>query len=504
MGAEYERLARRMKEISALAQVAGLVHWDQETMMPPRATAARAEQSAAISAVIHAKLTDPELGEALQRLAADGEGLSEDERACVREWRRDYEKATKIPEDLVRELAATASFAHEAWVEARSRSDFSLFVPWLEKMVELKRRQADCAGFRGVRYDALLDDYEPSLTVAELDPVMEDLRRGLVPIVAATRDSGVAVDETILARRFPEAGQEALAREMMAVVGIDGKASRLDRSAHPFCSGIAPTDVRITTRYDERWLTGSLFGVIHESGHALYEQGFEEQHLGTPLAEAASMGIHESQSRLWENIIGRGRPFVRFLFPRLKKRFPRPLAGVGPETFYRAINAVRPSLIRVEADEVTYNLHVVLRYEIEKALIAGEVRVQKLSALWNERMEGFLGVRPEDDADGVLQDVHWSGGMFGYFPTYALGNLYAAQWWHSLRGDIRGLESRIARGELVPVRTWLRDKIHRHGRRYTPSELVRRATGEPLDAKYFIDYLKGKFGEIYKIRWGEG
>lgn len=501
MNDRYKSVADKFKEISALAQVSGLVHWDLETMMPERGVAARAEQAAALSAVIHAKLIAPELGLALRQLAAEPAGRGEDERTCVREWLRDYEKATKLPEDLVRELSSTASLAHDAWVKARSRSDFPSFAPWIEKTIELKRRQADCLGFPHVRYDALLDDYEPHMTVAELDPVLDDLRRGLMPIVAAIRDSGVAIDGRFLTRRFPEAGQEELCREMMAVVGIDTKASRLDRSAHPFCSSIAPVDVRITTRYDERWMTGSLFGVIHESGHALYEQGFEERHFHTPLAESASMGLHESQSRLWENVIGRSRPFVRFLLPRLKKKFPRPLAGVGPEAFYRAINRVEPSPIRVEADEVTYNLHVVLRYEIEKALIAGEIAVKDLPGIWNEKMEAYLGIRPANDAEGVLQDVHWSGGMFGYFPTYALGNLYAAQWWHAIRKACRGIEAQIARGELGPVRQWLREKVHRHGRRFTPAELARQATGGPLDSRYFISYLKEKFGEIYRIRW---
>lgn len=501
MNDRYRCVAQKFKEISALAQVSGLVHWDQETMMPERGTATRAEQAAAISGVIHEKLVAPTLGEALRQLAAEPAELTEDERVCVREWLRDYEKATKLPEDLVRELSSTASLAHEAWGRARRESDYALFAPWLEKTVELKIRQADCLGFPNVRYDALLDDYEPHMTVAELDPLLEELRRGLVPIVAAIRDARTAVDDSVLTRRFPEIGQEEICREMMAIVGLDPKASRLDRSAHPFCMGIAPTDVRITTRYDERWMIGSLFGVIHESGHALYEQGFEERHFDTPLAESASMGLHESQSRLWENVVGRSRPFVRFLLPRLKKKFPRPLKGIGSEALYRAINRVEPSLIRVEADEVTYNLHVVLRYEIEKGLIAGDIAVKDLPGIWNEKMEAYLGVRPQDDAEGVLQDVHWSGGMIGYFPTYALGNLYAAQWWHAIRKDHRDIESKIARGELAPIRKWLREKIHRHGRRFTPIQLAERATGGPLDSKYFLSYLKRKFGEIYKIKW---
>ena len=500
MNIAFEQCEKRMKEVASLAQASGLVHWDEDTMMPERGLSARAAQAEALSAVIHEKLVDHSLGDALRALASDPSGLSDDQGVCVREWLRDHEKSAKLPEDLVRELASTCTMSRGAWVKARQNSDFGLFAPWLEKTVELKRRQADCMGYSGVPYDALLDDYEPYMTCRELDPVMENLRAGLVPLAAAIADSGVAIDARVLSRRYPVDGQEKIARAVMLAIGVDPAASRLDRSAHPFCSGIAPTDVRITTRYNERMLTAALYGVIHESGHALYEQGLPEEHMGTPLAEAVSLGVHESQSRLWENVVGRSRPFIAWILPKLKKLFARQLKGFGAEGFYRAVNMVRPSPVRVEADEVTYNLHVVLRYEIEKALLAGEIESNELPAIWNERMVRYLGVRPANDAEGVLQDVHWSAGLFGYFPTYSLGNLYSAQWWRSIRREVRGVDKKIAGGDFGPVLGWLRKKIHCQGRRYPASELCIRATGEPLCAQYFIDYLKAKYGDIYDIR----
>lgn len=501
MRAEYEKCARQMREIAALAQTAGLLSWDQEAMMPERAIEARAKQSEAISAAIHEKLTDRELGDSLLSLASDPAGLAEDERVCVREWLRDHEKSAKLPEALVRELASTASLSQEAWARARTRRDFSIFSPWLEKTVDLKRRQAECMGYALSPYDALLDDYEPHMTCAALSPLMENLRLELVPMVAAIADSKRRIAALPIGRKFPEAAQEKLSREVMAALGLDLRAARLDRSAHPFCCGMAPTDVRITTRYDERLFTQSLYGVIHESGHALYEQGLPEERMGTPLCEAVSLGIHESQSRFWENVVGRSMPFVRFILPRLRRAFGSSMRGVRADAFYRAINRVEPSLIRVEADEVTYNLHVVLRYEIEKALIEGDVSVAELPALWNERMKAYMGLVPEDDSQGLMQDIHWSAGLFGYFPTYALGNLYSAQWWNAIKKDVRGTDAKIAAGEFGPILAWLRKNIHRHGRRYSASELVLKATGEPLGAGHFTGYLRKKFGDIYGIRW---
>jgi len=489
-----------MKEISSLSQVFALLHWDEDTMMPERGIDSRAEQAEALSGIIHEKIVSRSLGESLRALSADSSKLSEGERVCVREWLRDHDRSVKLPEKLVRELSSTATLSRKAWMEASRASDFAIFAPWLGKTVELKRRQAECLGYSGVPYDALLDDYEPHMTVAELDPIMENLRAGLVPLVAAIADSGVKNDLRALSLRYPAEKQEIVAREVMSAMGVDSTASRLDRSAHPFCSGISPTDVRITTRYNEKLFTSSLYGVIHESGHALYELGLPGEHARTPLAEAVSLGIHESQSRFWENVVGRSLPFVSWMMPKLKKLFPRQLRGIGAASFYRAINAVRPTSIRVEADEVTYNLHVVLRYEIEKALISGEAEVSGLPSLWNDKMREYLGIEPEDDASGVLQDIHWPSGLFGYFPTYSLGNLYSAQWWHRIRRDVSGVDKMIARGDFKPILSWLRSNIHSQGRRYPASELVVKATGRPLDAGHFICYLNEKYGDIYGVR----
>jgi carboxypeptidase Taq len=489
-----------MREITALSAAAGLASWDQMTMMPPRATDVRALLMSAISGVVHDKALDPDLGIWLKELAANPVGLTAAEQACVREWLRDHELSIKLPPDLVRELARVTTLSHKAWDKARHTSDFSLFAPWLEKIVRLKRRGAECLGYAQVPYDALLDIFEPGTTVATLDPIMQSVREGLVPIVAAIVDARHQLDERPLRHRFPEAAQEALCREVMAKAGLDPEASRLDRSAHPFCLGLAPTDARITARYSETSLPQALYSVIHEMGHALYEQGLPEKDYGSPMCEAVSFGMHESQSRLWENFIGRSEPFARFLLPRLRKHFPPQMRGVNTGKLYRALNSVHRSAIRVEADEVTYNLHVVLRYELEKSLINGDTRVRDLPHLWNEAMQKLLGLKPKNDAEGVLQDTHWAQGMIGYFPTYALGNLYAAQLWQALQKKIPGIETKIARGDFKPILAWLRQNIHRHGRRYKPLELLKRATGHPLDARHFLEYLKVKFGKLYGIK----
>jgi len=503
MKKKYPELKRRMKEAQAIGAASGLAGWDQETMMPPKAAGSRAEQLAALAGVYHEKTTEPAIGRLLRKLTKDGKGLGSGERACVREWMRDYRRATKLPVDLVRELAKVTSLAQDAWIKARRASDFGSFAPWLKRVVALKRREAKCLGYKGHPYDALLDAYEPEMTVEMLDPIIEGLREGLVPIVAALLGARKKPDSRVLTRRYPEALQEELCREVMGIMGVDREASRLDRSAHPFCCGMAPTDVRITTRFNERWLPQALYGVMHESGHALYEQGLPMKQHGTPLAEAVSLGVHESQSRLWENMIGRSLPFVKFIHPRLKKRFPAQLAGVGPRELFRALGRVEATPIRVESDEVTYNLHIVLRYDLEKALLVGDIGVRDLPGLWNDRMKELLGITPKDDAHGVLQDTHWAQGLIGYFPTYLLGNLNAAQLWHRIRRDVPAVDSKIAKGSLGPILKWLRERVHRHGRRFPPAELIRRATGRPLSPGYFIEYLKGKYGEIYDISsWG--
>ncbi|MBI4212504.1 MAG: carboxypeptidase M32 [Deltaproteobacteria bacterium] len=500
MNQTYEQCQAYMKDLSALSGAMGLLGWDQETMMPKKATEARSEQISALAGVLHERATAKQLGDWLHELRANSSELSADEQPCVREWLRDYEKSVKIPPELAKELAKTTSLSQHAWAEARKKSDFAAFAPWLKKVVDLKRQQADALGYEGVRYDALLDNYEPRMTVKELDPIIEGVRQGLVPIVAAIHESKKKITNVLITKKYPEAQQEKLCREVVVAMGLDGDMSRMDRSTHPFCGGTHATDVRITTRFSEKWLPAALYGAIHEAGHGLYEQGVDPKYYGTPLAESISLGIHESQSRLWENLVGRSEPFSRYLFPKLKKYFPSVVRSANAQKFYEAINTVKPSFIRVEADEVTYNLHVVLRYEIERALIGGDIQVKELPGVWNDKMQTYFGIRPKKDADGVMQDVHWSAGLFGYFPTYLLGNLYAAQWWEKIQKKIPDLNQQIAKGKFLVLREWLRENIHRHGRRYSASELVERVTGKSLTAEPFLAYLHAKYGNLYGIK----
>ncbi len=496
----YRECFDSIKDISALGAISGVIGWDQETMMPPNAAGVRAEQSAVLASVVHEKFTSPKIGAMLRKLSKKGALLPSIEKANIRETLIDYKKSTCLPKELVRDLAKVGSLSQDAWIKARKRSNFKAFAPWLKKMVDLKRKEAEALGYEGTPYNALLDGYEPGMTTGELDPIIEEVRAGLVPIAKAIRSSREKIDISFLKKRFPENEQELLCREAMKIVGVEADSSRLDRSTHPFCCGMAPTDVRITTRYNERWMPQSLYGVMHESGHALYEQGLDMKHHGTPMGEAVSLGIHESQSRLWENLVGRSLPFVKFIFPKIKKLFPTQLKGVRAKDFYRAVNTVKASIIRVEADEVTYNLHILIRYEIEKDLIAGNIEVNDLPNIWNSKMKEYLGITPRNDSDGVLQDTHWASGLFGYFPTYLLGNLYSAQFWAKLSGKIKGIDKKIEKGELTEIRNWLRKNIHHHGRRYSASELVKRSTGKPLSAKFFLNYLETKYGEIYKFK----
>ncbi|HEX4613430.1 MAG TPA: carboxypeptidase M32, partial [Urbifossiella sp.] len=374
--------------------------------------------------------------------------------------------------------------------------------PYLEKVVALKRQEAQAVGYTGHPYNALLDEYEPGATVAEVREVFAGLTRDLVPLITAVGESGKKPDRAVLERDFPTDRQKVFAEAAAAAFGFDFAAGRLDTTAHPFCSGVGPGDCRITTRYNPRFFSEAFFGVLHETGHGLYEQNLPADHFGTPLGGACSLGIHESQSRLWENQVGRGRAFWGHFFPRLQQTFPTALAGVEFDRFYFAVNEVRPSLIRVEADEATYNLHVALRFELELGLVSGDLAVADLPGAWNERFKALLGLDVPDDARGCLQDIHWSFGGIGYFPTYTLGNLYAAQLMAAARRDLGGadeLDADFRRGEFGRLRTWLGERVYRHGQRFRAGELCRRATGESLSARAFISYLNEKFGPLYGV-----
>ena len=498
----YDALRAELREIGLLSSVRAVLDWDEQTQMPPRGATHRAGQVSLLAKMIHARLTSARVGDLLAA-AGDEVGANGDDDAAVnvRETRRTYDRARKLPPELVEELARTGVLAQQAWAEARRKSDYPAFRPWLEKIVALKCREADCVGYAsGNRYDALLDEYEPGETAANVKRTFDALRGPLVELVRKIMDSPRKAPLEILQRHYPAAAQEKLARNAAAAVGFDFSAGRLDTSTHPFCTGLGPGDTRMTTRYDEHYFGDAFFGVLHETGHALYDQGLPPEHFGTPRGEAVSLGIHESQSRLWENLVGRSRAFWRRFMPLAREAFPHALAGVGDDDWHFAINDVRPSLIRTEADEATYNLHVMLRFELEQAMLSGDVSAADVPAAWNERMRDYLGVTPPDDARGCLQDIHWSGGAIGYFPTYTLGNLYAAQLFEQARKDLGDLDAMFAAGEFMPLLGWLRKNVHAHGKRYLPRDLVRRVTGEDLSPEPLLRHLRGKASDLYKVR----
>ena len=502
------RLKELDREARLLEHVAAIISWDQETYMPSAAVEERAEQQALLQSLAHERNTAPEVGDLLAAAGAgpddDAHDVSEELRArlgevdaaFLREKRRQFRQATRLPARLVRELAETGSRGQSAWAHARQNNAYAEFKPWLSRLIGLNREMADALGHGGQRYDALLDQYEPYMTTGQVAEVFARLREGLVPLVARIAEQP-QVDDAFLGARFPVDRQEEMSRQVMAALGYGEARGRLDRSAHPFTTTLGSHDVRITTRYDEALLMSSLFSTIHETGHALYELGVDEELHGTLLAEGTSLGIHESQSRMWENMIGRSRPFWQHWMKSLHALFPSQLDGVDVDRFYRAANRVQPSLIRVEADEVTYSLHVILRFELEQQLISDQLSVDDLPDAWNAMMERYLGIRPQRDAEGVLQDVHWSFGAFGYFPTYALGNLYAAQFLRVMEHELPGMWSDVAAGRTNGILEWLRSRIHRHGRVRSAARLVGAITGGPLDPQPFLDYLNAKYGEIY-------
>ena len=491
----YEQFCERIRELSDLGNSAGYLSWDQEVCMPKRGAEARAQALGTLAGIHHEKLTDQGLVDLIEAL--QGQDLDDNAAINVREAARTQQRALNLPKELVVELSRTQSLAHEAWVEARSADDFGHFQPWLEKLLELQRRVADAVGYEGSVYNAFLDEYEPHARVEQMGPLLEQLRVRLVPLVGAILDKARGTDPAF-AGHWDVDRQESFGRQVIGELGFDWDAGRLDVSVHPFCGGAGPHDVRLTTRYQADQLTSSLFGIIHETGHGLYEQGLPGEQAGLPVCESISLGIHESQSRMWENMVGRSRPFWQYQLPRLQAVFPE-LKNVDVEQMYREVNRVEASMIRVEADEVTYNLHILLRFELEQAMVSGEISVADLPGLWNERMESYLGIRPANDAEGVLQDIHWSGGLMGYFPTYTLGNLYAAQFFVQAREDLGDLDEQFDRGDTATLLRWLRENIHSQGRRLTATELVTQVTGRPLGIDDLMNYLEGKFGELYDL-----
>jgi carboxypeptidase Taq len=497
----YDDLIRRVKEARLLESCSSLLGWDERTYMPPAGSAHRAEQMALLARLTHEMLTAPALGELLG--AVEGTALIEDARSVAavnaREIRRAYDRAVKLPKALVEELARTATRAQQVWQEARQANDFPMFQPWLEKIVRLKRQEADAIGYRAHPYDALLDEFEPGATTKELTALFAELRRDLAPLAATIASSGRRPKTEILERDFPVDRQQIFGQAAAAAIGFDFSAGRLDVTTHPFCSTPGPGDCRLTTRYHPRHFNEAFFGVLHEAGHGIYEQGLLAEHFGTPMGSAVSLGIHESQSRLWENQVGRSRVFWEHFFPRARQVFLSSLAGVALDDFVFAINEVRPSFIRVEADEVTYNLHVIVRFELEQALISGDLKPADVPAAWTEKFRQSFQLMPPDDAKGCLQDIHWSFGGIGYFPTYTLGNLYAAQFMERARLDLGDLDGDFRHGDFGRLKRWLNENIHQAGQRDRANDLCRRVTGQSLSHRPFIEYLRRKYQPLYGV-----
>ncbi|MGV3722437.1 MAG: carboxypeptidase M32 [Actinomycetota bacterium] len=499
MSEELQALKARLADIHNLGMAGAVLDWDQQTYMPPGGVAARAEQKATLSKLGHELFTDDRTQTLLARAEAACQGLPEDDddAALLRMARRDLDKATRIPAALVEEKSRVTSLAQEEWAKARAANDYAAFAPWLERIVELERRTAEALGYKERLYDALVDLYEPGMTSRKLDEVFEELKRETVPLVKTISANQSAVDDSVLHREYDETAQKQFAEAVLADCGFDFTRGRQDRSVHPFCTHFSRNDVRLTTRYDRNFLSMALFGSLHEMGHGLYEQGPAPSLEGTLLSSGASLGLHESQSRLWENLVGRSRGFWKHYYPKLQETFPAQLQDISSESFYRAINRSGPSLIRVEADEVTYNLHIIIRYEMENELLEGRLSVADAPEAWNARMESYLGLTPPDNRHGILQDVHWSIGIMGYFPTYSLGNILSVQLFEKAIQEVPSIPDDIEHGRFEPLLTWLRANVHQYGRKLLPDELIQRATGSTLTVTPYVRYLKSKLGELY-------
>jgi carboxypeptidase Taq len=491
--AELVALGELLAPLTDLRALGALTFWDQNTMMPPRGAAARADASATLERIAHEHQTDPEVGRLLDSLEGwvhNADPDSEEVR-LIAQARRDFEKAVRVPADLAADMSYAAALGQQAWVQARAASDFRLFRDALARQLELRHRYVACFTGYEHAYDVLLDDFEPELTTEELRPLLADLREALVPLVAEHADPDRQPYEGLFAGPWEPDVQHAAIIDVLEAVGFEREGWRLDAAPHPFAQGLDPSDIRITTRYDRHDFGTAFFAALHEFGHGLYEAQIPRRLVRTPLGRPVSLGVHESQSRLWENVVGRGKPFCTWLAPRLSRTLPG-LAGLDGARLFKAVNGVKPSLIRVEADETTYNLHIILRFELELAMIEGGLAVDDVPAAWNDGVQRFLGIEVTDDAHGVLQDIHWGGGLIGYFPTYTLGNLMAAQMWERTEADLPGLDEQLATGRFGPLREWLRGAVHDKGAALLPRELLARATGQELSIEPFVRYLSGK------------
>jgi len=503
MREHYDSLVTQLEEISRLGHVMGLLHWDQEVIMPQGGAESRAGQLATLAGIFHEKTTAPVLGDWLDQLESCPEAHFNTHEWCnIQEARREYDRETKVPKDLVQEIAELGSKGHHIWVQARKDNKFSDFAGVLTRLIELKKQWAHCVDPDQHPYDVNMDVYERGFTMAQADPLFDRLKSELIPLIKSIQESSYQPDCAFMAGRFPIEKQEQLGKQISSDMGFSFDHGRMDVSVHPFCGGGDSTDVRITTRYREDNFVESLYAVIHETGHGLYEQGRMSESRALPVSESLTTGIHESQSLFWERMIAQQKSFCAHYLDLFRETFPDNLNRIDLQTFYEGINASQPSFIRVEADEVTYPMHVILRYEIEKGLFDGTFAVQQLPKIWNDKMEDYLGIRPPSDQQGVLQDVHWSGGSFGYFPSYTLGAMYAVQFYNSLKKEMPDLEEQIAQGKLSLVKNWLNKNIHSQGRLYSTEDLLRKVTGEILNPEYFISYIKNKYQKIYRLNSG--
>jgi len=505
IGDRFGLLVDRLRRKALMQSCGSVLSWDEQTYMPAGGAEHRADQLALLSGEAHAQATDSALGGLIAELesAAPGELGEADgpQAATLREARRAYDRANCLPRRLVEDLSRVTTMAQQAWVSARREQDFVAFLPFLEKVVALKREEAAAIGFAegGEPYDALLEDFEPGATSAWVESVFTPLRLATVELLDAIRGSSVELPVDILTRSYPVEAQREFGRSAAKRIGFSFDQGRLDEAPHPFCSGFGPGDCRLTTRYDEHHFPGAFFGTLHESGHGIYEQGLDRTAYGTAGGESCSLGIHESQSRMWENFVGRGEPFWEFLFDDARSAFPTALGGESRERFVAAINDVRPSMIRVEADEVTYNLHIMMRFELERALIAGTLEPADVATAWNETFTRDFGITPANDSEGCLQDIHWSAGLLGYFPTYALGNMYAAQFFDAAESAVGPLDSQFAAGDFRPLKEWLNREIHQRGRQFRANVLVKVVTGNELSHEPLVKHLSERFRKIYQV-----
>lgn len=495
-------LKTRLAAIHDINKTASLLGWDQQVMMPRGGSGARAEQLATLGRLAHELFIDSAIGRLLDELAPYEASLpyDSDEASLIRVTRIDYDKARRVPAELRGDMARVSAHARDAWAQARATGDFGFFLPHLRKTLDLKFRYIECFDPSAEPYDVLLDDFERGTTTAEVRATFDSLKRAIVPLIEAIAARADAVSDACLHGAFPVAQQEAFCRSIARDFGFPDEQWRLDPTVHPFASNTCTSDIRLTTRYYPDFISPAVFGTMHECGHGLYENGISPSLERTPLCRGVSLGIHESQSRLWENLVGRSREAWAYFLPRLRNAIPGAFDAVDVETFYRAVNKVQPSFIRVEADELTYSLHIILRFELEQEMLAGTIALEDLPEAWNARMKSYLGLDVPDMANGVLQDVHWSLGYVGYFPTYTLGSLISAQIWERAAAGVPALQAQLARGEFVPLREWLRQHLHTHGRKFTPRETLQRATGRgEVDVAPYVNYLWAKFGDIYGL-----